>query len=700
MIVALPTHAGDIEAARELLRWIGKLDPKLNHDLLIVADAGTPFDKVIGLKEIGSQIFKATKIVTNPAPVSGWPAGCYSLFCTAIRNVTDSFLILEPDAVPTHSGWLDQIAEDYAVKGQPFLGHIYSGEGEFAGRRFMSGIAVYPADMKNRITIKETPVHWDVEYADVMVRDGAHTPLIKNLFGQMDLPPVFVEAKNEHSPINSFTLDYLNGAAIFHRDKTHSLIPLLAKKLGIAWKVIPTPVVGADVVSLRRAGDIINLLPALRRESLKRGRKMRLVVHRDFAPVLDGVSYVEPVIWDGSWEDPITAARKHNAVNAQVFGQGLRPNMQAENFAKLAWKQIGLQFNRYSPLVFDQRSAAREEELAKSVFQTDKPKILIKLHGYSSPFGESSWMKTVLTQEFQNSAEIVYLDQVKAGRLYDLLGLMDRAHCIVTVDTSTLWLCQATRTPSIQFVNGLGFSASPPRGNVILRMPYHDVTQKWGDIVRAVRKAITVSSHGNSKVLVFSDFKPQDYETQKRQDEAYVTWGSLGARLHAFHGTRTSTMLGDYRAMPFVRDMIDSAFRTGNEDIVVITNNDIRFDPKLGESIDRACREFGCWWTYRLTDPGGRTDQGADTFAFTRSWWHLHEHLFPDYLLGYYNWDDVFVRLMQWSGCTERERLIYHRPHPLTQSPMRLHTQGANYNQNLMAAWIRKHDEGWGKPNP
>lgn len=231
MIAALMTHAGDIAAARELLLWIGKLDPKLNHDLLIVADAGTPFDKVIGLKEIGSQIFKSTKIVTNPAPVSGWPAGCYSLFCTAIRNVTEPFIIVEPDAVPTHSGWLDQIAEDYTIKCQPFLGHIYSGEGEFAGRRFMSGVACYPADMKNRITIKETPVHWDVEYADVMVRDGAHTHLIKHLFGQVHPPPRFIRERTARTRPHEFTLDYLEHCAVFHRNKDGSLLHLLKKSL-------------------------------------------------------------------------------------------------------------------------------------------------------------------------------------------------------------------------------------------------------------------------------------------------------------------------------------------------------------------------------------------------------------------------------------------------------------------------------------
>jgi hypothetical protein len=231
MIVALLTHAGDIAEARELLLWIQKLDPKLNHDLLIVADSGSPFDKVIGLKVIGNQIFKTARVVANSAPVSGWPAGPYSLFCTAIKNVDQPFLILEPDAVPTRKGWMDEIEFEYTVIGKPFLGHIYDGEREFAGQRFMSGIACYPADAKDLFAICETPVHWDVHYAAHMVNSGEHTRLIKHLFGQHNLPPRFVRERTPRTRPHEFTLDYLGDAALFHRDKSHSLIRLLRKKL-------------------------------------------------------------------------------------------------------------------------------------------------------------------------------------------------------------------------------------------------------------------------------------------------------------------------------------------------------------------------------------------------------------------------------------------------------------------------------------
>src|SRR3990172_9731035 len=55
----------------------------------------------------------------------------------------------------------------------------------------------------------------------------------------------------------------------------------------------------ADVVALRRNGDILCILPALKKTAESIGRPVRLVVHRDFVSLLDCVSYVIPVPWDG-----------------------------------------------------------------------------------------------------------------------------------------------------------------------------------------------------------------------------------------------------------------------------------------------------------------------------------------------------------------------------------------------------------------
>ena len=52
-------------------------------------------------------------------------------------------------------------------------------------------------------------------------------------------------------------------------------------------------------VQLGRAGDILNILPLLWDDYRKASEKPGLMVAAEFAPLLEGVSYVEPVIWKG-----------------------------------------------------------------------------------------------------------------------------------------------------------------------------------------------------------------------------------------------------------------------------------------------------------------------------------------------------------------------------------------------------------------
>ena len=59
-------------------------------------------------------------------------------------------------------------------------------------------------------------------------------------------------------------------------------------------------------IQLGRYGDILNLLPLLHKDSLA-GVKPKLMVAAEYAPLLDGVSYVEPVIYPGPHYEIIKA---------------------------------------------------------------------------------------------------------------------------------------------------------------------------------------------------------------------------------------------------------------------------------------------------------------------------------------------------------------------------------------------------------
>jgi len=442
------------------------------------------------------------------------------------------------------------------------------------------------------------------------------------------------------------------------------------------------------VVSLRRAGDIIALLPILKHISAKNRAPVELVVHSDFLPLLDGVSYIKPVPWSGSWEEPLHAAATHKAVNAQVFGKGVPRPKAGMNFVNTAWEMLGFTWDRYTPLDLDRRDYQREERLAAQVFKTGKPKLLVKLQGFSSPFKDAGFVLTSLNQQFGETAEVVNLDEVKAERLYDLIGLMDRADCMVSIDTATLHLCRASKCPVVAFVNGGVFGSSPSVGNVVRRVPYSQVLPDWEKIAKTIGLALSKESWAENICLVYSDFTPSDQASAARHKRAQATWSTLGAIHLPFIGERSSKSVGDPFAMPLVRDMINTAVDSFPRSVIAVTNSDIGFHPGLREEVLKSCSQFGCYWSYRLNGQSDTTDMGADFFAFTPKWWKLHRKFFSDFLLGYCWWDDMLTRIMLWSGCTEQKRLYFHEPHPGAIETRR-NAPGAIYNERLAMEWLR-----------
>lgn len=253
----LSVHAGDIQLAQNLMRWIARLGGVERFDLVIVADAGTPFDQVILLKEIADKAFATTAIVSTVAPVKGWPTGSNANWTRAAQWAKENnrpFLHMEPDAVPLCREWLLRISDAYEMSGQRYLGHIYDCKQAFMPERIMSGIAVYPPTAINEIApLPLTPRAWDVDGSEIMVKAGMSTELIRHLWGTEKLAPVFVEVKDASSPINALTLSWLPpGCVLFHRDKTHSLIKILSRRYfpqdAVATNIVVVfPVCGKDV---------------------------------------------------------------------------------------------------------------------------------------------------------------------------------------------------------------------------------------------------------------------------------------------------------------------------------------------------------------------------------------------------------------------------------------------------------------------
>ena len=238
MIVAIPYWAGDVDLALTLVEFISQLGGCHEYDALLVADAAVDWAKSSDLITIANRTFRTATLICTDASVIGWKTGANALWLLAARHcqaIGADFLWLEPDAIPLKRGWLVSIDK---MRGVGYFGHIYDCKQAGMPAKVMSGIAVYPAnayDLLAPIIATAPATAFDVSSADAVVPLARSTRLIQHLWGEMDLPPTFVEARTVDTPRNAFTIEDLSAeAVIFHRNKDQTLIQLLRRRLNLA----------------------------------------------------------------------------------------------------------------------------------------------------------------------------------------------------------------------------------------------------------------------------------------------------------------------------------------------------------------------------------------------------------------------------------------------------------------------------------
>lgn len=237
-------------------------------------------------------------------------------------------------------------------------------------------------------------------------------------------------------------------------------------------------------VLLGRFGDITNLLPVLR-DLHDRGEDVWLAVSWEFRDLLDGVSYVKalplPLDLQDINEALVLLRKKFKRVlNCQIWGRNFFQVKQCPAFNQESWRMAGYgaRFHDQSlPLIFDRRDAAREAALRARVFKTSRPKIVVNLtSGFSSPFPAGPAVLARF-QEALPDYEVVDIGRLACLYPFDVLGLLDDAVIIVTIDTLTLHLALASRTPLICIVRERGWGGTTPRYNCAAKLAYDDVAR-------------------------------------------------------------------------------------------------------------------------------------------------------------------------------------------------------------------------------
>jgi hypothetical protein len=471
-------------------------------------------------------------------------------------------------------------------------------------------------------------------------------------------------------------------------------------------------------VMLGRAGDILCLLPAIQSEYERLGTKQKLVVSKEFAPLLDGCTYVEPIVFEKDFRLPAHATNwatrsfpESCVINCAVCAEDMRIDQKGWSFDRDIWVNSRIPISPHSKrLLFDNRDQKREDVLKKQYISFNKKNVLLAMDGHSSPF---FWGEELMKGLFKSLPEynFINISGIRSARLYDLLGLYDEADSLVAIDSAPLHLASASGINTIALVTDQNtmWHQSSWKPHHSLRVPYSDVVKKIDDIASAVSdKRIPPEIW-----FVRSRKAQNDAETQRRHDTAdrsisQENWFSGGKWKEVdFTPTRDATCINDV-PVPFIHDMLDQANAKANvNDIICILNADINLTPGITGEILDACYNFGSCYAQRndfrridrlalneVECAAGRKYPGADLFAFTKEWWVKRKGLFPDMLLGREAWDMIMRDLIRMTGGIELHNAIYHEMHESHWLQNR-GCAGNEYNKRLASAWLAANGRSW-----
>ncbi len=221
---------------------------------------------------------------------------------------------------------------------------------------------------------------------------------------------------------------------------------------------------------LGKAGDIVGVLPCLHADFIETGHKPHLIISKRYSSIVEGLDYLEPVIWQGDWEDVSGALlwAKHTygeVVVAQMHARDFVPRRVLPSFQLDQWQRCGrLEQWGTLPLVYP----------VEKGLQKPSNFILVGDKGESAPFPKIEEIIITLTKEFPQHRIVRLSDWTLS--FSELLALYDAADLIVTIDTLHSHLTMASKTPLIVLSND-----KPSRWHGIPFHPRMAMMCRYGD---------------------------------------------------------------------------------------------------------------------------------------------------------------------------------------------------------------------------
>ncbi len=378
-------------------------------------------------------------------------------------------------------------------------------------------------------------------------------------------------------------------------------------------------------ICLGKTGDILTLLPLLQSEATS--GPVPLMVSKAYSSVLEGVSYVNPIVFDGDAHEVSRAATEASKLTssyrfAQVCGPpsevrkhilDRHPDikdgvMRGDSFEKSLWDLCGSwgAFGKGLPLVFDRRSPEREKALIDSLIPKEKSitkkKVCLvstgRQLGQKPPENGFRWKDLVMLVldaglKPRHRWQIIDLDNVTAERFYDLLGLYERASLIVATDNAPLHLAYGCpKLPVCALIQDKPtmWCGSAWRPNHIFHCRYSDFPDRAVEMMQCVwglgmagdpfweRRA-----GGNKIVHVWSQYEVDD-ANRHRHEAAVASWKEAYHRDQCWvnckidrgaFGRDSESMKFEGGRYPLLKDVLRAAgHRAKSVDDIVVTRAD------------------------------------------------------------------------------------------------------------------------------
>lgn len=503
MLVVLPFYSGDHDRMVKLLEWLALMDSDSlkHHEALLWCPYGTQVKEMheLSLKSFGVSSWAGYGEIGGAYPMpqnNAWQQA--ARYLATIQK--GPWLWMESDAVPTKPGWLDIIENAHKIGGKPFSGHVVTNK--HMTDSHMTGVGIYPnsvyGHIENGLMARSKPF-------DVV--SGLMDGVLSKVHRINDLIQHIPEQDHHFDSRDCVDSILHPETVLFHKCKDGSLIDVLSgnkRSGGIIPSVIDkikkscALVEKTCLIQLRRFGDIINILPIAYDMFNRTGVKTSVMVHKDFVSILEGAKYCEPIIWGGDMEDVKSAeanaqasGKYKNVLITQVTGKEWTPERKAQSYAEDSWRLAGCLQQRGSiPLIFDQRDKKRESALIKRVLGDRKNAILFVGKSFSSPFPHSEHVIKALQSKF----DMVDISDVKADRVYDMIGLFEHARALVTCDTMHWHLSAVHPIPVIAFRSDAygSWHGSPDTKNTVISIPYKEVLGSIPKIIHTLEKIMSV----------------------------------------------------------------------------------------------------------------------------------------------------------------------------------------------------------------